>query len=144
MMWFQFLPNNIWFVAPQFQLQSITVKQGNFFQLNLQMEAIPYPNSSNWYKESPKGFQALPNGINTNVSYFQIPRVELNHAGTYVLYASNRVGTGSYRFVLNVQGNYMCLHMYVANLEAVQSQDHAGNTSKSHPFLLRFFFIVFL
>ena len=36
------------------------------------------------------------------------------------------------------------LHMYVANLEAVQSQDHAGNTSKSHPFLLRFFFYCFL
>ena len=69
------------------------------------MDANPYPNSYTWYKESPRGLQSLPAGINTNVSYFQISCVDLNHAGTYVLYAYNTMGVGSYRFELNVQGS---------------------------------------
>ena len=106
------------------------------------MEAIPYPNSSNWYKESPKGFQALPNGINTKVSYFQIPRVELNHAGTYVLYASNRVGTGSYRFVLNVQGNYMCYMTYTC-MQLIQKQYKVKTMQGIPANLIPSYFLIF-
>ena len=72
------------------------------------MEYNEYPTSYSWQKKSPSSsqFEALPPEVNKNVAYFQIPRVELKHAGIYILSVYNSKGHkyGSYEFELQVKG----------------------------------------
>ncbi len=97
-------------LAPRYSLQQITVKQGTFFKLDLNMNASPYPTSYSWYKNIPHfGYQLLGTQhpeINAGINYFVIQRVELKHGGTYRLNSSNTIGTGTFAFELNVQGTH--------------------------------------
>lgn len=59
-------------------------------------------------KKSPSSsqYEALPPEVKADVAYFQIPRVELKHAGIYILLVYNSKGHkyGSYEFELQVKG----------------------------------------
>ena len=66
------------------------------------MDANPYPSDHSWYKN--RQLLAPSSEIVMGISYFQIPRVELSHAGTYTLLANNRAGSGTFKFELKVQG----------------------------------------
>ena len=91
--------------APHYSLQQITVEQGTFFKLDLNMNANPYPRSYSWYKDyQPLGTVSHGHEINAGINYFTIQRVELRHEGTYLLNSNNTAGTGSFAFQLKVQG----------------------------------------
>ena len=77
------------------------------------MEANPYPRRHKWYYKSvgARGYQHLESvspEINAGIKYFIIQRVELRHAGTYLLNTENTAGTGSFSFELTVQRTYAC------------------------------------
>ena len=99
------IPQNL---APQYSVQRITVGQGTFFELELNMTANPYPQSYTWYKNYNRLDTVVNPEINAGINYFIIQRVELKHEGTYLFNTSNTAGTGSFAFELKVQGMYVC------------------------------------
>lgn len=88
--------------APSFSVQCITVEQGTSFQLDLELNACPYPHNTTWYfNQYPLVSTAE---INLGANYIRIPCVALKHSGIYTVYSFNTAGQGSFSFRLNVTG----------------------------------------